>query len=298
MPRVTSAMTSVTTFPCRAYQEAADFLRAHIPRPPVAALVLGSGLDRLAHLMQNVHVIPYAAIPHFAPSTAPGHRGELMVGQVNGVDVVCLRGRLHMYEGYTPQEITVPIRALRCLEIGTLILTNAAGGVNPGFHVGDIMLIEDHISLPGLAGLNPLHGANVDAQGERFPALNQAYSPRLLTLAREQALQQGLSLQQGVYIHVAGPNFETPAEIRMLRHFGADAVGMSTVPEVIVARHAGMEVLALSTITNLCVDDTAAVTRPDSTEVIVAASMATQAYQALLPAILTRINTPPASGPG
>ncbi len=276
-----------------ACQEAADFLRTRLVHPPSAALVLGSGLDHLSHLVPDAQTFAYTDIPHFPSSTAPGHKGELRVGQVAGVNLVILRGRLHLYEGYSPQEITFPIRVLRCLGVSVLLLTNAAGGLHSAFRVGDIMLIEDHISLPGMAGLNPLRGANADAWGERFPALNQAYSPRLRDLARQQARQHDIPLQQGVYVYVAGPNFETPAEIRMLRLLGADAVGMSTVPEVTVACHAGMEVLALSTITNICVDDGTSAARPDSAEVLTAAGMAAQAYQTLLPGILAGLHAGP-----
>ncbi len=281
-----------------ACQEAADFLRDRLVHPPDVALVLGSGLDRLSHLVQDAQTVAYTAIPHFPASTAPGHKGELMAGQVAGVNLVIMRGRLHLYEGYSPWEITFPIRVLRCLGVSVLILTNAAGGLNPAWHVGDVMLIEDHISLPGMAGLNPLRGANVDALGERFPALNQAYSPRLRDLARQQARHHDITLQQGVYAYVAGPNFETPAEIRMLRLLGADAVGMSTVPEVTVARHAGMEVLAMSTITNMCVDDDTSDARPDGAEVITAASKAEPAYLALLSGILAGLNSLPPDGQG
>ncbi len=277
----------------RTAQEAANFLRTLTPHQPRAALVLGSGLDNLSHLLQDPQTVAYSDIPYFPSSTAPGHKGELMMGQVDNVHLVILRGRFHLYEGYTSQEITFPIRVLRCLGISVLVLTNAAGGLNPAFNVGDIMLIRDHISFPGMAGLNPLRGTNIDELGERFPALNQAYSPRLRALALQQARKQHLVLQQGIYVHVAGPNFETPAEIRMLRLLGADAVGMSTVPETIVARHAGMEVLAMSTITNLCVDDDASAERPDSDEVIVAAGQAEQAYLSLLPGILSHLNSVP-----
>ncbi|MEZ4622420.1 MAG: purine-nucleoside phosphorylase [Caldilineaceae bacterium] len=179
----------------------------------------------------------------------------MVIGEVAGVTVAAMQGRFHFYEGYTLPQVTLPVRVMKKLGIETLIVTNAAGGINNNFAVGDVMLIEDHINFVGMAGHNPLMGPNDSAFGTRFPPMNRAYTKELRTLAQRVAGAQELNLRRGVYAWLAGPNFETPAEIRMWRALGADAVGMSTVPEVIVAHHAGMQVLAFSTITNICIDE-------------------------------------------
>lgn len=270
-----------------AYDEAARYIRQQTAYQPRTGMVLGSGLGPLADLVQNPDIIPYSAIPHFPVSTALGHKGDLLLGTISGVELMVMQGRFHLYEGYSPAQLAFPVRVMHRLGVTTLILTNAAGGLNQDFRVGDIMLIEDHISLPGLAGFNPLRGINQEAFGERFPALNRTYTPHLTQTAMKQARHLGLTLQRGVYVYVSGPCFETPAEIRMLRGFGADAVGMSTVPEAMIARHAGMDVLAFSTITNLCIADAASEAQPDAAEVIEAAATAELAYRRLLQAILS-----------
>lgn len=236
------------------YERAAALIRERDSRPIAAGLVLGSGLGVLADEITDRVVIPYAEIPNFPRSTVQGHAGQLVIGSLEGVTVIAQQGRAHFYEGYTMQQITFPIRVMLLLGIKTLILTNAAGGVNPNFTPGDIMLINDHINFVGLAGHNPLIGENDDSFGPRFPGMAHTYSRELRDRAHQTAADQGITLREGVYACVSGPFFETPAEIRMLRAIGADAVGMSTVHEVLVARHGGIDVLAFSCITNKAID--------------------------------------------
>ena len=229
---------------------AAEYIRQYLPKGFHArvGIVLGSGLGRLGEALTDAVALPYADIPGFASATAPGHRGCLLAGRLAGQDVLCLQGRFHRYEGHAFADIVFPIRVLRLLGVDTLLVTNAAGGINTGYAVGDLMLIADHINL---MGGNPLIGPNPDAFGERFFDMGTAYTPALRALARTCAAEQGLCLREGVYIAVTGPSYETPAEIRAFRLFGADAVGMSTVPETLAARHSGMRVLGLSCITNM-----------------------------------------------
>ncbi|OAZ48523.1 purine-nucleoside phosphorylase [Paenibacillus polymyxa] len=229
-------------------QEAADYIRAKSGITPEIGLILGSGLGILADLIQDGVSIPYHDIPHFPVSTVEGHEGELLLGTIEGRAVVMMKGRFHMYEGYGPQLTAFPVRVMKQLGIQSLLVTNAAGGVNTSYKAGDLMVISDHLNL---TGQNPLIGPNDAALGVRFPDMSEAYSRRLREIAKQTATQQGFSLQEGVYAGLLGPNYETPAEIVMLRTLGADAVGMSTVSEVIVARHAGIEVLGFSCITNM-----------------------------------------------
>ena len=231
--------------------EAAGAIQARTLLKPAVALMLGSGLGDLANEIAEPTVIPYGEIPHFARSTVIGHAGRLISGTLEGVPVVAMQGRFHFYEGYALQVLTLPVRVMRQLGAHTLIVTNAAGGVNPDYRPGDFMLIRDHINMPGLAGANPLMGSNDERLGERFPPMANAYNAKLRALAHAVAATwPELLLHEGVYAMVGGPNYETRAELRFLRTIGTDAVGMSTVPEVIVARHAGMHVLGLSLITN------------------------------------------------
>ena len=231
--------------------EATNAILAHVACKPVVALVLGSGLGDLAQELDNAVVIPYTEIPHFARSTVAGHVGRLLIGDLEGVPVIAMQGRFHLYEGYTPQVLTFPIRVMSLLGAHTLLVTNAAGGVNPAYRPGDFMLIHDHIALPGLAGVNPLIGPNDERFGVRFPPLAKAYDAQLRALAHSVAATlPEIALHEGIYTMVAGPSFETEAELRFLRIIGTDAVGMSTVPEVIVARHMDMRVLGISLITN------------------------------------------------
>jgi purine-nucleoside phosphorylase len=219
-------------------------------------LVLGSGLGGLADELRNATVIPYDAIPGWPQSTAPGHRGNLVIGELEGVSVIAQQGRAHYYEGYEMSQVTFPIRVMHFMGAQMVILTNAAGGLNPSFSPGDVMLINDHINLVGMVGNNPLMGPNDDSIGPRFPGMTHTYDRDLRQLTHAVANDREIDLREGVYIGISGPSFETPAEVRMLRHWGGDAVGMSTVHEVLVARHAGMRVLAFSGITNSAIDTT------------------------------------------
>lgn len=229
-------------------REAVEYLRKELPFVPKTVLVLGSGLGPLADSLESSRSIPYREIPHFPASTAPGHAGRLVAGRLGGVEILAMQGRFHYYEGHPLERIAFPVRVFRALGAERLVLTNAAGGVNKSFEPGDFMLISDHINL---TGQNPLIGANDDALGPRFPDLSRAYDPGLRSLARDAAAARGIPLHEGVYAWFTGPSFETPAEIRMARTLGADAVGMSTVPEAIVAVHCGLAVLGISCITNL-----------------------------------------------
>lgn len=223
-------------------------LQAHLPQQPAVGIVLGSGLGELARQLEQPVAVPYGELPGFAQSTAPGHAGRFVAGRLAGKPVLCMQGRLHFYEGHPMQAIAFPIRVMKELGVRTLILTNAAGGVNTSFSVGDLMVIEDHINF---MGQNPLTGPNDEAVGPRFCDMTFAYTPALRQLAFQVAARQGVTLQKGVYLGYMGPSYETPAEIRAFRALGADAVGMSTVPEVIAASHCGLDVLAVSLITNM-----------------------------------------------
>jgi purine-nucleoside phosphorylase len=214
-------------------------------------IVLGSGLGALADEVESPVHIPYADIPFFPRSTVPGHSGRLVIGDLYGTPVTIMQGRVHFYEGVALSSIVFPVRVARAMGIQTLIVSNAAGGINRGFKVGDLMLIADHINFVGMAGHNPLIGPNVDALGPRFPEMTVAYDLALRDLALRVAREAGVELKQGVYCCIAGPSFETPAELRFLRGAGVDSVGMSTVHEVIAARHCGMRVLGFSGITNV-----------------------------------------------
>jgi purine-nucleoside phosphorylase len=233
------------------YAAAAAFVRQRIAHHPQVGLILGSGMNPLAEAVEAADVVPYDQVPHFPRPTVEGHSGRLVVGKLAGVAVAVLQGRAHFYEGYPLQQVVFPVRVLQALDIKILIVTNAAGGLNPQFRSGELMLIGDHINFLGMAGNNPLFGPNDPKLGPRFPDMSQAYDPELRQVARRVAEERGIPLHEGVYAGLAGPSFETPAEIRFLRLIGADAVGMSTVAEVTVARHAGMRVLGVSGISNL-----------------------------------------------
>lgn len=229
-------------------QEAAAFIKEKTSVKPEIGLILGSGLGILAELIEDAVAIPYEDIPHFPVSTVEGHVGELLIGNIQGRPVVMMKGRFHMYEGYGPEVTAFPVRVMKEIGVEKMLVTNAAGGVNTHYHAGDLMIISDHLNL---TGRNPLVGPNEPAFGVRFPDMSEAYSGRLRSLAKTTAEAQGFNIQEGVYAGLLGPNYETPAEIVMLRKLGADAVGMSTVAEVIVARHTGIEVLGISCITNM-----------------------------------------------
>ncbi|MCI6083848.1 purine-nucleoside phosphorylase [bacterium] len=228
--------------------QAADFLKHRLPLQPEVALVLGSGLGGLAQRIGDPVVIPYSEVPGFPLSTAPGHAGQFVSGRLAGKNVLCMQGRFHYYEGHEMAAIVRPVRVFKALNCRALILTNAAGGVNWDFSVGDFMLITDHINF---MGVNPLRGPNDDAIGPRFCDMTTVYDPALQQTARKTAAEMGIALREGVYLGYMGPSFETPAEIRAFRTLGADAVGMSTVPEAIAAAHCGLPVLGLSLITNM-----------------------------------------------
>ncbi|GLI07331.1 purine nucleoside phosphorylase [Paenibacillus tyrfis] len=229
-------------------KEAAEYIRGKYPEKPEISLILGSGLGVLADLVEGGVTIPYEDIPHFPVSTVEGHAGELLLGKVEGKHVLMMKGRFHMYEGYGVETVSFPVRVMKELGVEKLLVTNAAGGINTSYEVGDLMLIRDHINF---TFRNPLIGPNNSELGVRFPDMSEAYSRRLREAAKEVAAEQGLKLQEGVYLGLLGPSYETPAEIRMMRTLGGDAVGMSTVPEVLVARHAGIEVLGFSCISNM-----------------------------------------------
>jgi len=229
-------------------EETAAFIRSKCALQPEIGLVLGSGLGALGDKLEDACIIPYEEIPHFLKSTAPGHKGRLVIGKLGGKTLLCMQGRFHFYEGYTMQQITYPVRAMKALGIQTLVLTNACGGLDPSFKPGDLLVINDHINF---MGANPLIGPNEEEFGTRFPDMTRVYAPRLRELAKACAKDQGVVLHEGVYISYSGPSFETPAEIRLFQQFGAHVVGMSTVPEAIVANHCGMDLLAMSCITNL-----------------------------------------------
>ncbi len=236
-------------------QEAVAAIRTKWAGTTAIGIVLGTGLGKLAEDISAEAVIPYEAIPHFPRSTAPSHKGRLVCGKLAGKTVIAMEGRFHVYEGYTLQQITFPVRVMKALGCDVLIASNACGGMNPQYRRGDIMLIEDHINL---LGDSPLVGPNDDRLGERFPDMCFAYDRKLLELAQRVALDEKIAVQQGVYVAVAGPNLETRAEYRFLRMIGADVVGMSTVPEVIVGVHGGMRNLGLSVVTDMCLADSLA----------------------------------------
>ena len=216
---------------------------------PKVLLILGSGLGFLGDEVEHPIVVPYSEVPHMKFSTAPGHKGQFVFGRLGGQNVAVMQGRLHTYEGWDFDDVSYPVRVLRLLGAETLVVTNAAGAVNADFSAGDIMMITDHIKL---FGVSPLCGPNVEEFGPRFPDVSHIYTPQLQKVAREAAAQLGQTLRQGVYMYFPGPQFETPAEVRMARVLGADACGMSTVPETIVAAHCGMKVLGLTLCTNMC----------------------------------------------
>lgn len=229
-------------------KEAANYMQSILPFTPKIGLVLGSGLQPLAQEIQNAVIAEYHQVPYMPHATAPGHVGQFVCGYIEEQPVICMQGRLHGYEGHTPESIVFPIRVMRAMGVQTLLLTNAAGGINTSFSVGDFMLIEDQINF---TGKSPLIGPNDEAIGPRFNDMTFAFAPDLREKAKQAAHTCGIPLKQGVYIGVNGPQFETPAEIRAFRTLGADAVGMSTVFEVIAAAHCGLPVLAISMITNM-----------------------------------------------
>jgi purine-nucleoside phosphorylase len=232
--------------------EAAAAVRRQWSSVPTLGLILGTGLGRFASLIETDAAIPYSEIPHFAASTVASHTGQLVCGRLAGVPLVALEGRVHFYEGYSMRQVTFPVRVLKALGAEVLIVTNAAGAMNPQYDLADVVILDDHINL---MPENPLRGINDDRLGPRFPDMSAPYDRRLIAAAREAAAELGIPTRSGVFVAVPGPNLETRAEYRMLRTLGADVVGMSTVPEVIVAAHAGLRTLAFSIVTDLCLPD-------------------------------------------
>ena len=239
-----------TNLTLKEIDEVVEAVKARADVSPRIGLILGSGLSHFAESVENPTFIPFGDLPHWPVSTVKGHSGRLVIGQLEGQDVFVMQGRIHFYEGYTMSQVTLPIRVMQRLGIEIMIVTNAAGGIADDFYPGDVMLINDHINMPGLVGKSPLHGPNIDELGPRFPDMTQAYDPELLELARKVAKDNGVPMHEGVYMGLSGPSFETPAELRFLKMVGADSVGMSTVPEVAVARHGGIRVMGLSGISN------------------------------------------------
>ena len=231
-------------------KEISDLIQSKSTHRPTIGMILGSGLGLLADEVENADYVEYSQIPHWPESTVEGHSGQLVIGNLEGQSVVVMQGRAHYYEGYSMAQIGLPVRVMKLLGVKTLFVTNAAGGVNPEFEPGDLMLITDHINLIGMGGLSPLRGQNIDSLGPRFPDMMNAYNDVLRDIAVGISSEIDIGLRQGIYASLAGPNFETPADLRFLQVIGADAVGMSTVPEVIVARHSGIRVLGISGISN------------------------------------------------
>src|SRR5690625_2027868 len=229
-------------------QDATNYIRTHTSITPVVGLILGSGLGQLADDIEDKVVISYQDIPHFPQSTVAGHKGQLVMGTLNGKTVIAMQGRFHYYEGYSMEQVTFPVRVMKALGVETIIVTNAAGGINELFSPGDLMLINDQINF---TGQNPLIGPNDEKLGDRFPDMSEPYNKKLIKHANDCAEELSLKIRNGVYVGVTGPTYETPAEIKMFQRLGADAVGMSTVPEVIVANHAKMKVLGISCISNM-----------------------------------------------
>jgi len=268
----------------RSVEEAAAFIRSRLSFRPEIGLILGTGLGGIACSIGQCEEFPYEEIPHFPVSTAPAHKGRLIGGTWAGRNVMVMQGRFHLYEGYTPREVSFPVRVMSDLGVKTLIVSNAAGGINPQYRCGELMLVTDHINL---TGYDPLTGPNEDDWGPRFPDMSEPYRLRLRDIAMETAASLDMLLHRGVYAGLKGPSLETPAEIRLLRAVGADAVGMSLVMEVITAVHAGMDVLAISVITN---ENTSDRPEPVSVEQIVAcAEAAGDRLMGLLERILYRL---------
>jgi len=228
----------------------AESIRSKTSFRPTVGIILGSGLGSVAANVEEAAILPYQELPGWPVSTVHGHQGHLVIGRLEDQVVAVMQGRVHYYEGYSMAQVTMPVRVLQRLGIEVLVVTNAAGAVNPNYEPGDLMLIKDHVNLIGMAGLNPLRGPNLDTFGPRFPDMSQPYDRILNGLARKVAEVENLALHEGVYVSLAGPSFESPADLRYLRMIGADSVGMSTVPEVIVARHGGTRVLGISGISN------------------------------------------------
>jgi len=267
--------------------QAADAIRARVDIEPEVGLILGTGLGDLADSVEDSVVIPTGQLPRWPVSTVQGHMGRLVIGTLEGVKVLVLQGRTHFYEGYSMGEITLPVRVMQRLGCDKLIVTNAAGAINPDYVPGDLMLIKDHINIIGMGGANPLNGPNLDEFGVRFPDMSQPYDKELLKLARETCDEAKMLVREGVYVSLAGPSFETPADLRFLHAIGSDAVGMSTVPEVIVARHGGVRVLGISGISNKANLDGSTITTHE--EVLEAGQILVPKLTTLIRGVLARL---------
>jgi purine-nucleoside phosphorylase len=265
-------------------QTTTTYIQQRIKSTPVVGIILGSGLGDSTDAVQSEAEISYADIPHFPVSTVAGHEGKFVFGKMGGKDVMMMAGRFHYYEGYSMEEVTFPIRVMRALGVETLIVSNAAGGMNPNFKIGELMLIKDHINL---FPEHPLRGPNDERLGTRFPDMSETYDAKLIEMAETIALEKGIKLQTGTYVGLSGPTFETPAEYKWLHGMGGDAVGMSTVPEVIVAKHGGMRVFAVSIITDLGVEGH--VEKITHEEVLQAAKEATPKLASLVATLVERI---------
>jgi len=261
--------------------EAVEFIRKKWPAKPHAGIILGTGLGNLASAIESPVTIPYADIPHFPRSTAIGHKGQLVCGMLAGLPVVAMQGRFHFYEGYPAWQITLPVRVMKALGAGLLVVSNASGGLNPQYRSGDVMIMEDHINL---MWANPLIGVNDDSLGPRFPDMSRPYDRELIDRALAIARRENFVAHCGTYVAVAGPNYETRAELRFLQKIGGDVVGMSTVPEVLVAVHAGLRVLAISTVTNECRPDTPTATSGE--EVVAIGASAEHKVRAIVLGVL------------
>lgn len=264
--------------------EAADYIKSKTSLVPDCGLILGSGLGELGDEVEERVVIPYSEIPNFVSSTAPSHKGNLVMGKLSGKNVMVMQGRVHLYEGYSPKEVSLPVRVMKALGTKTLIATCATGGLNRNFNAGDIMVLTDHINM---AGCNPLTGPNDPEMGTRFPVMFDAYNPQLRELAKKVALANNMYLREGIYVGIAGPVFFTRAELRFVTQIGADAIGMSMVQEVITAIHSGMKVLGLGTITDMALPD--AEHHATEKEVLEIAAKTGPVFRKLLKAILAEM---------
>uniref|UniRef100_A0A6A7FLR4 Purine nucleoside phosphorylase n=2 Tax=Hirondellea gigas TaxID=1518452 RepID=A0A6A7FLR4_9CRUS len=283
--------TSDHDFRYELLEESAQFLLDGTKHRPNIAIICGSGLGSLATELEERDEFPYETVPHFPVSTVTGHAGKMVLGLLSGIPVMCMQGRFHAYEGYPLWKVSMPVRVMKLMGIEQIIVTNAAGGLNEKYNVGDIMFIKDHINMQGFAGDSPLRGRNEERFGPRFLCMNNAYDKELRSLAREAAQQLGLMdiVKEGVYVMLGGPTYETVAELRLLSILGVDAVGMSTVPEVIVARHCGMKVFAFSLITNKCITDYETDLEPNHAEVIEAANARQKDLKELVKKIVSKM---------
>ncbi|KAM4552734.1 purine nucleoside phosphorylase 5b [Odontesthes bonariensis] len=289
MLSMTDFVAGVSYDECKA---TSDWLLSNTQVRPTVGIVCGSGMGGLAEMLKDPQVIKYADIPNFPRSTVHGHAGQLVFGTLKGKPCVCMQGRFHLYEGYPIQKITLPMRVFKLMGVETMFLTNAAGGLNQDYKVGDVMIIKDHINMPGFGGINPLAGPNDDRFGVRFPCMSDAYDRDLRQLAHDVGAELGYGdfLREGVYCVLGGPSFETIAECRMLHSLGADAVGMSTVHEVIVARHAGMRCFALSLISNRSVMDYDSQEKANHEEVLETGRLRAKQLERLVSTMVTRLD--------